>query len=76
MISLKHRYALLNDGTIEPLFYSNGETRMAYKDEDGKFYLDHDRWGEFLGNRACFYCHHELVRTSDNREELEQEAEG
>lgn len=71
VISLNHKYALLENGTIEPLFYSDGEPRMAYQGEDGKHYLDHDVWGEFMGRRACFYCRHEIIKTSDDRDELE-----
>lgn len=68
MINLNHKYALLEDGTIEPLFYEfNGEPRDAYQDEEGKFYLDHDRW---KNRNLVVYYHHRIIATSDDEEEL------
>ena len=47
----KHRYARLSDGTIEPLFYSDGKggldltkPRWLCKAEFGRWYLDFDRF--------------------------------
>ena len=40
----KYKFARLEDGTIEPLYYSNGEPRHFYKDEDGKWRMDFDRY--------------------------------
>lgn len=71
MIDLTHKYALLEDGTIEPLYYSDGEMRMAYRDRDELYYLDHDVWGEIFGHRAIFYHHSRILATSDIRENLE-----
>lgn len=70
MINLRHKFALLANGTIEPLYYSDGDMRMAYQ-EDGKYYLDHDVWGDFMGHRCCAFRHDEIVRTANSREELE-----
>ena len=41
----KHRFARLEDGTIEPLYYPDGEKRNFYKDEDRKWRMDFDRYG-------------------------------
>ena len=65
MIDLTKKYALLETGDIEPLFYDDGEPRMAYLDEDGKYYLDHDVWFNWGGMVAQAYMHHEIVKTSD-----------
>ena len=74
MINLGHIYALLEDGTIEPLHYSWGELRDVYRDEDGTWYMDHDRWiGE---GTICAYCHHCILATGNYREELEVLADG
>ena len=43
-IPSKHKYALLEDGTIEPLYYEfNGEKRDFYED-GGNWYFDFDRY--------------------------------
>lgn len=41
----RHRFARLEDGTIEPLYYPDGEKRNFYKEEDGKWRMDFDRYG-------------------------------
>lgn len=72
MIDLRHKYALLENGSIEPLHYSSGELRSAYHSfEDGKFYLDHDVYGTFMGCRCIAYRHDEILATSDSKDELE-----
>lgn len=72
MIDLNHKYALLENGTIEPLYYSWGEMRTSYKGEDGNYYLDHDVWLSMPGfRRCCAYRHDEIVKTSNDRKELE-----
>ena len=69
MIDLSHRFALLETGEVEPLFYEDGDPRQAYE-EDGKFYLDHDEH-ICLGDRfALAYMHHEIIATSDREEDL------
>lgn len=69
MIDLSHKFALLETGEIEPLFYEDGDPRQAYE-EDGKFYLDHDVYLEF-GDGVCqMYMHHEIIATSDREGEL------
>ena len=47
----RHRFARLEDGTIEPLYYENGERRGFYKDENGKWCMDFDRF--FDANGCC-----------------------
>lgn len=78
MIDLNHEYALLEDGTIEPLWYHSEdgtkEQRDAYQ-ENGKFFLNHDRWFSYLGITGISQYHHKIIRTSDSKEELEQETE-
>ena len=69
-ISLSHKFALLETGEVEPLFYEDGDPRQAYE-EDGKFYLDHDVYGTFMGHLCCVYRHDEIVKTSNDRKELE-----
>ena len=76
MIDLSHEYALLEDGTIEPLWYHSEdgtkEQRNAYQ-ERGKFFLDHDRQFSYLGITGISRHHHKIIRTSDSKEELEKE---
>ena len=70
MVDLSKKYALLESGEIEPLQYEDGEPRNAYKDEDGKYYLDHDAYFS-IGQLHCMaYRHDEIVKTSDRREIL------
>lgn len=72
MVDLKHKYALLENGVIEPLHYPWGELRAAYYSfEDDKFYLDHDVWGTFMGYKCVAYRHDEILATSDCMDELE-----
>lgn len=40
----RHKFALLEDGTVEPLYYSNGGKRNFYKDEEGEWRMDFDRY--------------------------------
>ena len=70
MIDLSKKYALLESGEIEPLQYDNGEPRNAYKDEDGKYYLDHDVYFSLGQLQGIAYRHDEIVKTSDRREIL------
>lgn len=70
MIDLSKKYALLESGEIEPLQYDNGEPRNAYKDEDGKYYLDHDVYFSLGQLHGIAYRHDEIVKTSDRREIL------
>ena len=49
MIDVKHRYALLENGTIEPLHYSDGTLRDVYQDWDGLWYMDHEVRGTYTG---------------------------
>ena len=77
MINLDHNYALLEDGTIEPLWYGKDHSdfenrRMAYKGEDGKYYLDHDRYFKRGHLEGWAYYHHQIIRTADTKEELKE----
>ena len=77
MIDLNHEYALLEDGTIEPLWYHSEdgtkEQRWCYKDEEnGQYYLDHDRWFKFNGLSTVGRFHHRIIRTADTEEELRE----
>ena len=68
------KYGLLEDGTIEPLYYDldgdlldpDNERHIEYDVKKGAFVLYHDRW--FDGNIA--YCCHAIIRESDDKEEL------
>ena len=59
------KYALLEDGTIEPLYYSNGELRRV-EQENGAYYLYHD---VFLGS-CIAYMRHKIIKEADTKEEL------
>lgn len=81
MIDLKHKYALLEDGTVESLYYENGEPREAYQDYDGKYYLVHDRLIRINrtnrrlirinGANRIALCYSRIVATADDIKELE-----
>ncbi len=60
------RYALLENGTIEPLFYDKHEMRNIEDGKDGSSYLIHD---VYL-NGCIALCRNKIVRESDNREDL------
>ncbi len=69
---MKHRkYGLLEDGTIEPLWYDDKEMRDITK-EKGKYYLLHDRFSfDEKGNlRRICYCKHQIIKEADSVEEL------
>ena len=73
MISLKHKYALLENGRIEPLRYTNGEMRWVEK-EGKTAYLCYDDYKEILGQIATV-THHKvpIVRTANTEEELKDD---
>lgn len=73
MINLKHKYALLEDGTVEPLYYKNGEPREAFQDEDGKCYLVHDRLIRINGANSIAFCHLRIIATADDIKEFEEQ---
>lgn len=60
------KYALLENGTIEPLYYSNGELRRIEQERDGTYHLYHD---VFYGNIIA-YCDHKIIKEADTKEEL------
>ena len=70
MIDINHNYALLEDGTIEPLWYDEEHTerRDVHHVGPDRFYLDHDRWS---GNIQTLYSH-KIVRTANTIEELQE----
>lgn len=71
------KYGLLEDGSIEPLWYCNlyalDESEMRdIEEENGKYYLYHDR-ASFDENgklTRIAYCKHEIIKEADNVEEL------
>ena len=66
MIDVKHRYALLENGTIEPLHYSDGTLRDVYQDWDGLWYMDHEVRGTYTGRGCIAFRHDRILSTSDN----------
>ena len=65
------KWGLLKDGSIEVLYYSDGELRNIEKYK-GKMYLNHDVYlknnqGEII---AQAYCRHEIIKQSDDINEL------
>jgi len=67
------KYALLEDGTIESLYYENNEPRWIEK--EGKYYyLIHDR-PIIKDNKlvAVALCKNRIIKEADNKEELENE---
>ena len=68
MINLSNKYALLEDGTVEPLWFDETEQRTCYY-EDGVAYLDHDRWDNpYMQKR----CHSRILATANTEEELQK----
>ena len=59
------RYALLEDGSISPLKYSDGSLRWIEL-EDGEYYLYHDVW---TGKAIALY-RHKIIKEADTIEEL------
>lgn len=59
------KYALLEDGTIEPLYYDNDELRRV-EQENGAYYLYHD---VFKGSCIAYY-RHKIIKEADTKEEL------
>lgn len=66
-IDLNHKFALLETGEVEPLFYEDGDPRQAYE-EDGEFYLCHDVYFDVPGTikRGWALCRDKIIATSDN----------
>lgn len=67
MIDLSKKYALLENGDIEPLQYEDGTQRNAYRDLDGLYYLDHDACFEIGTMFGYAYLHDRIVKTSDTK---------
>ena len=70
-------YALLEDGTIEPLYYHKSkrkldlnEPRMFYK-EGNNWYLDHDRFS----NKCMARYHHKIIAFGNTKKELKENVE-
>lgn len=76
MINLSDRFALLETGQIEPLFYDTNEPHDAFE-EDGEYYLCHDVWFSkeecaFLGvKRGVAYRRDKIIQTSNSIGELQ-----
>lgn len=73
--SNKHRYARLQDGTVEPLYCGDGkgglnlsEPRNFYKAEFGRWYLDFSR---FHGGAICL-MHMRIVEFLEKPTEVEE----
>ena len=60
----KHRFARLEDGTIEPLYYPDGGKRNFYKDEEGKWRIDFDRHGPGI----CMYMSELITEFLEEKE--------
>lgn len=56
----KHKFAKLEDGTIEPLYYPNGSPRFFYKGNDRKWRMTFDRYIESDGAKVHL-CMDELI---------------
>lgn len=69
------KYGLLEDGTIEPLYYDFkdedgnpiNEQRMI-EEENGEYFLLHDVW--MAGGIA--FCCHKIIKEADTKEELKK----
>ena len=69
---MKHKkYGLLEDGTIEHLWYDDKEMRDI-REEKEKYYLFHDRFiFDEKGNlRRIDYCKHQIIKEADSVEDL------
>lgn len=57
----KHKFAKLEDGSIEPLYYKDGRKRNFYKDEDGYWCMDFDRRIEYMRGAAILSLSMKIV---------------
>lgn len=72
MIDLKHKYALLENGTVEPLHNPDGSPRHAYQREDGKFFLGYIVDIFVNGVKGGWASRNgRIVATSDKKADLE-----
>lgn len=62
------RYALLENGSIAPLKYSDGSLRWI-EFEDDEYYLYHDVWT----GSALALCRDKIIKEADNLEELKND---
>lgn len=75
-IDLHDKYALLDNGLVEDLWWDFGdgkkEPREAYKDEDGCYYLDHDRYMDTIGDGVieCWRVHSKIIATANSVSEI------
>lgn len=65
------KYGLLEDGSIEPLWYDDIEMRDI-RNENSEYYLLHDKFSfDDNGNlKRISYCKHKIIKEADNVEEL------
>lgn len=61
------KYCLLEDNTIEPCYYSNGELRNIYK-EGRYYYIEHDVFGNGCMIRFC----HRILKFANTKKELKE----
>ncbi len=69
------KYALLENGDVQPLYYSNGEERMIWwEEEDNCFSLSYDKFYR-VDKDTCGHalCNSKILRESDNIEELKED---
>ena len=64
----KHKFAKLEDGTIEPLYYQNGKRRNFYKDEYGEWRMDFDRFQISDGMEAMMYMSELITEFLEEKE--------
>lgn len=66
----KHKFAKLEDGTIEPLYYPDGNPRFFYKGNDGKWRMSFDRYVETDGMKAQMYMDELITEFLEEEEGL------
>ena len=72
MIDLKHKYALLENGTVELLQDPGNSPRHAYQREDGKYFLGYTVDIFVNGIKGGWASRNDrIVATSDKKADLE-----
>lgn len=64
----KHKFAKLEDGTIEPLYYPNGKPRFFYKGDNNKWRMTFDRYIESDGAKAHLYMDELITEFLEEKE--------
>ena len=71
-------YALLEDGTIEPLYYHKSKRKLDLKEprdfykEGNNWYLDHDKFSKKYMARF----HHKIIAFGNTKKELKEKQNG